>query len=245
MARRRVDTRAVCEDGEGVFQLVPWDRFDRDHDEERGTVFAAMQQNGTGTLTNQAWITEVKSLHSGADLRIVDVGQPVTFDAFDRLVGAAQVSTPLTTTPAAIPPGVAGGGSPIVGLEVPGEGPELQVKLAWQCDSDPNGWTDVTPSATGYVVNLGALGCKARQKLTITPRPTNIGFALYGNPNWEMAVGTRDVTNGRAFLLQDGPVLVRGTLVSYNAVEAVVDLEEVSMDGAPACNPGTYTFRAL
>jgi hypothetical protein len=177
MARRELDERASCEPGEAVFQLIPWDRYDRDGNGRRALVFWPMQLYGTGTLTNDAWITEVRALHSGASLRMVYSDLLVSFVERHRLVDAEQLSMPLNTLSSAVPIGLLTGSSPVVGLGVPTESPLLQVKLGWECSSDG----DQTGRGhrfrgESYVADLDAMGCGVRQKLTLTPREDLLAF---------------------------------------------------------------------
>jgi hypothetical protein len=152
---------------------------------------------------------------------------------------------PLSTVSTSVPVGVLTGSSPVVGLGVPSETPLLRVKLGWQCSSDGESWRDATPRGRSYVVDLDAMECGVRQKLALAVHEDTIAWSPYGNPNWQMSVETAEAPRGRAFLYQDGPLLVRGTVRVGRSGVAELDLEEATLADFPVCTPGTYALAAL
>lgn len=107
----------------------------------------------------------------------------------------------------------------------------------WTCGSEAT-YTEVSQDQ-GYQFALDDVGCIGVQKLTMRPDVGQIRWELYGDPTY--AVVTTTNSSG-GFTYTNDTLSVTGTLVSYDATSATVDLDSATVSGVSVCTPGTYTI---
>lgn len=261
--------RLGCLSGRSDFVLLPARRVDRDGDGEVSSVLRAVQVAGTGRLTDDAWITSVRlSQAPAAPLWAARPNQALQVDHDDQLVDPGRVAVRLSPGDNDLALGTLGGGTSFVLGELE-SGTSLLPNLAmdWTCaDSLPRSAGMRAPSSRredppaahsvasrGYAFTLAEVGCPVDWPQLFTLRAGDLGrqplvtLELFGSPSARRAARVRGAGTlpGHGFAFETGGLVVRGTVLAAHEDQALVDLDEVSFRGLPACTPGRYRLGAL
>lgn len=241
-ARRRVSDNAVCSAGSGTFQLLATRGRDWDHDDAYRVSLLPVQIDGTGVMTNAAWVTQIDVVEDqGYTLKVVQPDQPILWDLTDHL-GVSTGSFTLSATNGFDEEEVSG--NPVfVAEEIdPEDAGGMVVDMEWTCDVAPT-----VTQALGYVIPLDEIGCGYPQKLVMRlyGDPLWVAFEIYGNPNLAWAMPTTPASGGaRAFTTGVGGLVVSGLILSHDNTDAEVELTSMTWYNVPVCDEDTYTFDA-
>jgi hypothetical protein len=177
------------------------------------------------------------------------VGQPYKLLSNDLLYADSTISVEASSGGTTIGSGMVSGGAPFVVTEVPGTSPvDLRVDLEWTCGTVPPG-AIVTPPR-GYVFKMSDHDCVESwpQKVVLRPRPspggppTHIDVSLYGAVYDSVAVPLTNVGGSLTFSFQAYDLNITGTLLSFDNVDAEIQVTDFSWGGEDICEPGLYTL---
>ncbi|MCK6505858.1 hypothetical protein L6R53_21135 [Myxococcota bacterium] len=242
-ADRVVEEDHACAAGSGSFTLFPLGMHDRDGDGSATVMMLPVMTEGTGTMTMNAWVTSLTVVDDeGYDLRIVDPGFDLVQGSDDLVAGLSSHSTLVTGTHS-FSSGEHSGFAPFVIEELdPPDIEDLAVDMTWTCSS---GAATVSRDQ-GYILDLDDLGCGVDQKLVmrVLNGPNRIHWELYGTAHVTKVTPTVNGAGGRDFSLAIGPLLVAGTVTSWDSTDAEVTFTTIEYDGVDVCDEGSYTLPA-
>lgn len=140
---------SMCQPGRGTFMLLPIHISDRNRDGVTTGIMRALQVSGTGTLTDDAWITQIGGGIGGSSVFGVRSGNRVALGATDELLNAESTGILVSGQIAEVPSGVLGGGTPFVGTLHSGTSmPQGLLEMGWTCPEAPTKSDLETPSSS-------------------------------------------------------------------------------------------------
>ena len=248
-AQRRASADSMCAAGSGTFLLVPERHWDGDDYGAFTLLYRPMMLQGTGALTDAAWIASIAPVQGGGiALRAVRTHRQVVVEPDDSVRGVASVSAPIPAGGATFQPGVLTGGGSFLAVEVPGTTTlDIRANLGWTCGALQDHEEVSLPMGYGFVPSELGCGSLLAQRFSLRPAPaiapTTLHLEVYGQPAVRRSLRLTNQPNGP--LEFDGVlkgVRMRGAIVSHNATEMVLRLDEVTFGGVQVCAPGTYTL---
>lgn len=237
-------SNAECSAGSGRFALLPVLYNDMNVDNSYGVTFLPVQKTGTGVMTRQAWVSSISPVNfpSGTVLRVIKQTPSFHMTDTDTLASASEISTQISGT-TSFGSNVLRGDPPFVAENIPlSDLGAYEVDMTWTCGSGGNALT----LPQGYQFRLSDIGCSGNQKFTLryATNPKRVYLELYGNPNFRRVEPTSTTSDGQAFIFEQDQFLLDAAVVSTSSSQAVVKINEISINGTSYCTPGTYTFQA-
>ncbi len=241
--KRPYPSAAEDSSGSGRFALVPVWAQDVDKDGLFSVVWAPVMVSGSGTMTSESSITAIDEVdYGGATVRVAKPSVELHFDGADQLDYPSTVSYALTGSDD-FSTGQVQGNAWFVANEVPqGDVLGLEVDLAWSAGTGG----DTVSRPQGWVVDLDALGCGAKQKLTLRylTSPNRVEFEQYGSISWVHAEPTVGTQEGQAFAVDMMGLEIDGVVLSTSSQQAVVRFDMIRFNGEDVCETGSYTLPA-
>lgn len=242
-ARRASSDEALGASGSGTFQLIPLRARDRDHDGSASVTFVPIQIDGTGVMTNLAWVTQIDVVEDqGYTLKVVKPDQEILWNDLTDELGISTDAFTLSEENPFDEEDVSGNPVFVVEEMDPDDAGGLQITMTWSADVGPT-----LIQAPGYVFSLDDIGCDGPQRfvMRLYGDPLWVAFELYGNPNLSWAMPTTPAGgSGRAFSTSARGLALAGVVLSHDSQDAEVVLTTIAWQNLGVCEEDTYTFPA-
>ncbi len=239
-----VDMDHQCVPGSGRFLLQGLYRGDRDGDGLEHLSLLPLLVDGTGTMTNAAWVRSIDVVEGDPGLlHMMLPGRDIVWGADDRL------ARPDDAVPVAAHNAFASGtvgGYPVFVVE----DADLaaldgwMVDMSWECGTTPSD----LDTDHGYVFQPQDLGCPAADQqfvFRVLGQGERVRVELYGNAS--LAKGSKTWPTGDGglgFSLHHGVYEVDGVLRSWDEQSATVEITRMQRDGVDVCETGTRVLPA-